>query len=446
MEKNEFNWKYYVQTFGCQMNVHESEKFAGMLASLKMTEAQSPAEADIVVINTCTIRESAEKKIESFIGNLKANKKNGTLKCLAVAGCMTQQDNRAAELVKRFPFIDIIIGTHNLVDFKDIFLAWHREHKNKIEIIEKRASGKDANEFYRTSGVNAYVNISFGCNNYCTYCIVPYVRGREVSRPMQDILDEVKELLSSGYKQITLLGQNVNSYGNDVDDETVNFPNLLKEIDKLDYKFRLRFMTSHPKDLSDDLIDVIANGKHICHSIHLPVQSGSSAVLEKMNRRYTREHYLGIIKKIKEKIPDVGLTTDIIVGFPGETEEDFNETMSLIEEVGYQQIFGFIYSRRKGTVADKMENQVPLAVKKARLAKLIEKEREIASKISEQQVGKTIEVLVEGTNKNYLACSSEQNKNVNVLLENGDTAEKYIGEFKTVTITRSKLTVLYGKF
>lgn len=446
MEKNEFNWKYFIQTFGCQMNVHESEKFAGMLSSLKMSEASDAKDADIVVINTCTIRESAEKKIESFIGNLKANKKSGKLKCLAVAGCMTQQDSRAEELKKRFPFIDIIIGTHNLVDFKEIFLSWYKEHKSKIAIIDKRESGKDANEFYRTSGVNAYVNISFGCNNYCTYCIVPYVRGREISRPMQDILDEVKSLLNEGYKQITLLGQNVNSYGNDIEDENVSFPNLLKAIDKFDYKFRLRFMTSHPKDLSDELIDTLANSKHICHSIHLPVQSGSSYILDKMNRKYTREHYLSIIKKIKEKIPDVGLTTDIIVGFPGETEEDFNETLSLIKEVGYQQIFGFIYSRRKGTVADKMENQIPLAIKKERLAKLIELEREIASKISESQVGKTIEVLIEGTNKNYLACSSEQNKNVYVALEKDASAESYIGDFRQVTITKSKLTVLYGKF
>ena len=444
MEKNFKNWNYFIQTFGCQMNVHESEKLAGVLKELGMGEAESQSEADIVVINTCAIRESAEKKIESFIGNLKSPKLKGKVKCVVLVGCMTQQSGKAENIKKKFPFVDLIIGTMNLSNFKDLFLEWATKNKSKIEILESR-TGKDITDIYRTSGVNAWVNISFGCNNFCTYCIVPYVRGREISRPMSDIVSEVKTLLDQGYKQITLLGQNVNSYGNDIEDENITFANLLREIDKLDYKFRLRFMTSHPKDLNDDVINAIKNGTHICHSIHLPAQSGSSAILNAMNRKYTREHYIGLVGKIKKEIPDVGLTTDIIVGFPGETEEDFFDTLSLIKQARYQQIFGFIYSKRKGTVAEKMQNQVPLPEKKARLTKLIDLERQIASEISSDYVGSSVEVLIEGTNKNYLVGTTDQNKNVNIVMPDGKTIDDYLGEFVRVRINSSKLTVLYGE-
>ncbi len=444
MEYTFKNWRYKIQTFGCQMNVHESEKVAGILKSLGMVATELQEEASIVVINTCAIRESAEKKIESFIGNLKALKRNGTLKCVAVLGCMTQAENKSDELRKKFPFIDIIIGTHNLANFKSLLFNWQKFNKAQIEIIDSRNVG-DVSDVYRTSGVNAWVNISFGCNNFCTYCIVPYVRGRELSRPMDEIIDEVECLLKNGYKQITLLGQNVNSYGNDIDDKNINFASLLTKLDALDYKFRLRFMTSHPKDISDEVIDVIATSKHICHSLHLPVQSGSTSILQAMNRKYSREHYLERIKKIKEQIPDIGLTTDIIVGFPGETDQDFLDTLSLIEEVGYQQIFGFLYSKRRGTEAEKMENQVPLTLKKQRLAKLIEVERDVASAISNEAVGSEVEVLIEGTNKQYLVGSTEQNKNVNITLPKNAIASNLIGEFVKVKIISSKLTVLYGE-
>ncbi len=444
MENTFKNWKYYIQTFGCQMNVHESEKLAGVLENLKMEETANAKEADVVVINTCAIRDSAEKKIESFIGNLKAPKQKGIVKCVVLVGCMTQQDGRAELIKKKFPFVDLIIGTMNLSNFKSLFLEWAKSKKSQIEILENR-TGKDIEDVYRTSGVNAWVNISFGCNNFCTYCIVPYVRGREISRPMEEIIEEVKSLLDKGYKQITLLGQNVNSYGNDIEDDNITFANLLREIDKLDYKFRLRFMTSHPKDLNNDVIDAIKNGTHICHSIHLPAQSGSTKVLTEMNRKYTREHYMSLVEKIRKEIPDVELTTDIIVGFPGETEEEFEETLSLIRFAKYQQIFGFIYSKRKGTVAEQMENHIPLAVKKERLARLIELEREIASEISKSYVGKVVEVLVEGTNKGYLVGSTDQNKNVNIVMQDGQNANDLIGSFVKVCITSSKLTVLYGE-
>lgn len=444
MENTFKNFKYFIQTFGCQMNVHESEKVAGVLHTLGMTETTSTQDADVVVINTCTIRENADKKIESFIGNLKQLKKQGITKCIVVFGCLVQIEEKVTALKQKFPFIDIVFGTMNLDSFKSLFLAWAKENKQIIELKQSRTA-KDIKECYRTSGTNAWVNISFGCNNYCTYCIVPYVRGREISRPMEDILEEVQEILSNGYKQITLLGQNVNSYGNDVEDKNVTFANLLREIDKFDYKFRLRFMTSHPKDISPEVVDVIKNSTHICHYLHLPVQSGSTKILNAMNRKYTREHYLDTIKMVKEKIPDIGLTTDIIVGFPGETEEDFEDTLSLVKEVGYQQIFGFNYSRRKNTVADKMENQIPLATKKERLQRLIELERTLASEISEKQVGQTVEVLIEGTNKNYLSGSTDQNKNVNITLPTNKKPEDFIGKFVNCKITKSKLTVLYGE-
>ncbi len=444
MEKNYKNWNYFIQTFGCQMNVHESEKMAGVLKNLGMGEAVSPTEADVVVINTCAIRESAEKKIESFIGNLKNPKAKGIVKCVVLVGCMTQQTGRAESIKKKFPFVDLIIGTMNLSNFKELFLEWGNSNKSQIEILEARTN-KDIEEINRTSGVNAWVNISFGCNNFCTYCIVPYVRGREISRPMPDIISEVKGLLEKGYKQITLLGQNVNSYGNDIEDENITFANLLREIDKLDFKFRLRFMTSHPKDLNDDVIRAIKEGKHICHSIHLPAQSGSTKVLKEMNRKYSREHYFGLVSRIKEQIPDVELTTDIIVGFPDESDEDFEDTLSLIRFARYQQIFGFIYSKRRGTVAEKMQNQIPLPVKKERLARLIELEREIASEISASYVGKIVEVLIEGTNKNFLVGSTDQNKNVNIVMPENTKIEELVGNFVDVKITSSKLTVLYGE-
>lgn len=444
MENNVKNWTYYIQTFGCQMNVHESEKLAGVLKSLGLTECFDPKKADVAILNTCAIRESAELKIESFIGNLKKPKQEGFTKCIALVGCMTQQDNKAAEIKKKFPQVDIIIGTHNLANFKELFLEFVNTHKSQIQILDKRLN-KDIEEVYRTSGTNAWVNISFGCNNFCSYCIVPYVRGREISRPQNEIVNEVEDLLKQGYKQITLLGQNVNSYGNDLDDKNVNFSNLLRQIDQLPYKFRLRFMTSHPKDLSDELIDTIAESKHVCHGIHLPVQSGSTTCLERMNRKYTREHYLNIVRKIKSKISDVELTTDIIVGFVGETDEEFEDTISLIKEVKYQQIFGFLYSKRKGTAAEKMDGHLPLSVKKERLARLIETEREIASEISKSYVGKTVEVLIEGTNKTFLVGSTDQNKNINISLPQGYKAEDLIGKFAQVEVTGSKLTVLYGK-
>ena len=440
----EFCMKYFINTYGCQMNVHESEKLAGILEKLGYTLSDNMFDSDIVVFNTCCIRESAEQKIMGNIGELKKHKMSHKDMIIAVCGCMTQQVGYAEMLVKKFPFIDIVFGTHNLSKFEE-FIEKKKKSKKRVVSIDETEDirDRDSMEKVRTSGVNAWVNISYGCNNFCTYCIVPYVRGREVSRPMDDIVAECEELLKEGYKQITLLGQNVNSYGNDIDDENITFANLLKQIDELDYDFRLRFMTSHPKDIQSAVIDTIASSKHISHYLHLPVQSGSNSVLHAMNRRYTREIYLSKIDEIKAKIPDIQFSSDIIVGFPGETEEDFEATMDLVKTVRYEQLFMFIYSKRKGTVAEKMENQVDIKVKKERLSRLIELEREIGSEISETFVGKTVRVLVEEKSpkkEGYLVGSIDQGKAITI---KGD--ESLIGSFQNVKVTSAKLTTLTGE-
>ena len=435
--------KYYINTYGCQMNVHESEKLAGILENLGYTLADSDTTADVVVFNTCAIRESAEQKIFGNIGMLKNVKAKNPNMIIAICGCMSQQNGYAEQIVKKYPYVDIIFGTHNLAKFED-FLKQKQSKKRVIEVVDTEDIRlRDSMKVSRTSGVNAWVNITYGCNNFCTYCIVPYVRGREVSRPMQDIIAEVESLLKQGYKQITLLGQNVNSYGNDIEDSSVNFANLLNKLDSLPYKYRLRFMTSHPKDLSEEVVKTMANSKNICHYLHLPVQSGSNSVLKAMNRKYTREHYLSLIEMARKYMPDIEFSSDIIVGFPGETEQDFEDTVSLVSQVKYQQLFTFIYSRRKGTVADTMENQVDIKIKKQRLSKLIEVEHEIASQISQKYLNKTVEVLVEGVHpkkKGYLMGSTDFGKTISFA---GN--ESLMGSFINVKVEKANHTTLTGK-
>lgn len=435
--------KYYINTYGCQMNVHESEKLAGILENSGYTLANSDTESDVVVFNTCAIRESAEQKIFGNIGMLKSVKQQNPNMIIAICGCMSQQNGYADQIIKKYPYVDIIFGTHNLAQFER-FLKLKQTQKRVVEVVESEDIAlRDSMKVSRTSGVNAWVNITYGCNNFCTYCIVPYVRGREVSRPMQHIICEVEHLLKNGYKQITLLGQNVNSYGNDIPDENVNFAHLLKELDKLPYKYRLRFMTSHPKDLSEEVVKVMASSKNICHYLHLPVQSGSDDILKAMNRRYTSKHYLGLIEMARKYMPDIEFSSDIIVGFPGETEEDFVDTLNLVKKVRYQQLFTFIYSRRKGTVADKMENQVDIKIKKQRLSRLIEEERAIASQISQSYVGKTVEVLVEGVHpkkSGYLMGSTDFGKTISFAGE-----PNLLGDFVLVEVQKANHTTLTGK-
>lgn len=435
---------YLIKTYGCQMNVHESEKLAGILEKMGYTLCSQEADADLVLFNTCAIRESAEQKIYAHIGELKKLKAKNKNMIIALCGCMTQQKNYPENIMKKFPFVDIIFGTHNIADFEKFIEKRKQSKKRVIDIQETEdIACRDNMPKKRTSGINAWVNIMYGCNNFCTYCIVPYVRGREISRPLDDIKNEVQELVNQGYKQITLLGQNVNSYGNDINDDKTSFANLLKTLDQIDGDFRLTFMTSHPKDISDEVLETVGKSKHILHYLHLPVQSGSDKILKAMNRKYTVEWYIDRIKTARKFIPDVEFSSDIIVGFPGETEEDFLKTMALAKVVNYEQMFMFIYSKRKGTVAEKMENQVELSVKKERLRRLIELQNQLGSKVSEKYVGKTFDVLVcdkHPKKKGYMIGTTFTNKNVCFL-----GSSEMIGKTVKVYIESNKLTVLNGK-
>ena len=364
--------KYFIVTYGCQMNVHESEKIAAILERKGYEACGNREEADIIVFNTCAIREGAEDRVFGNVGNLKKMKRRNKNLIIAVCGCMTQKSQTAEYLMRTFPFVDIVLGTFNLTklgDYIDAVKTGRQLHLFEEGEIDETLSYK------RTSGENAWVNIMQGCNNFCTYCIVPYVRGREKSRKPENILNEIREIIKEKkYKKITLLGQNVNSYGNDREDG-VNFAALLKMICNLEGDFKLSFMTSHPKDLTDEVIDVIANEDKIEKYIHLPAQSGNNRILHLMNRRYTREKYLDIIKKIRAKIPNCRITSDFIVGFPTETDEEFEDTFSLVKEVRYDSIFAFMYSPREGTVASKMEGQIEDKIKHERVNRLLKLEK-----------------------------------------------------------------------
>jgi len=385
---------YHIVTYGCQMNVHESEKIAGALAELGYTATEDINTADIVVFNTCCIRENAENHAYGNIGMLKKLKAQNRDMIIAVGGCLPQQLHKADVLHEKFPYVDIIFGTHNLDKLKDYIIKKQHRKKALIKIEECDGSVSEGDTPLRTSYPNAWVNITYGCNNFCSYCIVPYVRGRERSRRSENILSEVKSLVSEGYKEITLLGQNVNSYNNGNDD--IPFYKLLEEVAAIDGKFRLRFMTSHPKDFSEDLAKAIASNKKICHCVHLPVQSGSDRILKAMNRHYTKNDYLKKVEILKKYVPDCAITTDIIVGFPGETEEDFKQTLSLVKEVNYASAFTFVYSKRDGTKAAAMDGQIPEDVSKRRIMELIKLVNEQTREHSAKFVGTETEVLCEG--------------------------------------------------
>ncbi len=385
---------YHITTYGCQMNVHESEKIAGILSSLGYENCDNIEDADIAVFNTCCIRENAENHAFGNIGMLKKLKAKKKGMIIAVGGCLTQQIGKADILHDKFPYVDIIFGTHNLGKLKEYVIKKQSQKKSVIEVLESEGEISENEKPLRTSYPNAWINITYGCNNFCTYCIVPYVRGRERSRKSEDIINEAKELISLGYKELTLLGQNVNSYANGTDD--ITFPELLKKIANLDGKFRLRFMTSHPKDFSEELAKVIAENPKICNAVHLPVQSGSDRILKAMNRRYTSADYLKKVEILKKYVPDCTITTDLIVGFPTESDEDFNDTLSLVKEVGFSSAFTFVYSKREGTVAAKMDGQIPEEVSKKRIMQLISLVNSQTREQSAEYVGKTIEILCEG--------------------------------------------------
>lgn len=384
---------FCVTTFGCQMNARDSEKLRGILKEIGYLEADEET-ADFVIYNTCTVRENANTRVYGRLGQLKPRKKQNPHMMIGLCGCMMQEPEVIEKLKKSYSFVDIIFGTHNIFKFAELIVQRLASGKPVIDIWEGTDAIVEDLPNQRKYAFKSGINIMFGCNNFCSYCIVPYVRGRERSREPQAILREIRRLADDGVVEIMLLGQNVNSYGKTLD-HPVTFAELLTEIEKIDKIKRIRFMTSHPKDLSDELIEVMSRSTKICRHLHLPVQSGSSRILQKMNRRYTKEQYLELTEKIRKAVPGISLTTDIIVGFPGETEQDFQETLDLVRKVRYDSAFTFIYSRRTGTPAASMEDQVPEDVVKDRFQRLLKEVQDIASEVCAVHEGTTQEALVE---------------------------------------------------
>ena len=429
---------YKIITYGCQMNVHESEKLAGMLESLNYKMTDDTKKADIIVFNTCSIREGAVSKAFGNIGALKQLKHDNKNLIIAVGGCMTQNKQDALKLKRTFPFVDIIFGTHNLHKFKQYLIDFNFNHERIFNIWEREDGVPNMTEVYRTSGLNAWVNINFGCNNFCAYCIVPYVRGRERSRNMDELINECKGLIEEGYKTITLLGQNVNSYGNDINDANLTFANLLSTVANLEGDFIVKFMTSHPKDLTDEVIDVVANNPKVSKAVHLPVQSGSNDVLLKMNRGYTVEHYLEIVNKLKQKVKNLNISSDFIVGFPGETEEDFKKTKELIEAIEYDNLFAYIFSKRNGTKAANMADQVPYEIKNRRVNELLNLQKTIAERTRNKLVGREINVLLNTFKNNKYYAKTDAGRIVELAGENINLSNFY--KAKVLAVDHKKIT------
>ena len=388
---------FCVTTFGCQMNARDSEKLVGILEEIGYKEETNEEKADFVIYNTCTVRENANLRVYGRLGQLKRVKKNNPHMMIGLCGCMMQEAHVVEKLKKSYKFVDVIFGTHNIYKFAELIANRFESDEMVIDIWKDTDKIVEDLPSERKFSFKSGVNIMFGCNNFCSYCIVPYVRGRERSRSPKDIIREIEKLVADGVVEVMLLGQNVNSYGKNLD-EPMTFAQLLVEIEKIEGLERIRFMTSHPKDLSDELIEVMKNSKKICKHLHLPVQSGSTEILKQMNRRYTKEQYLDLVQRIKNAIPDISLTTDIIVGFPGETEEDFFETMDVVKKVRYDSAFTFIYSKRTGTPAAIMENQVPEDVVKDRFDRLLKEVQDISSDVCRIHEGSTQPVLVESLN------------------------------------------------
>ena len=443
---------YRIVTYGCQMNVHESEKIAGLLEGMGAAAAKDGERADIVVFNTCCIRDTAERRALGNIGVIKGEKRKDPSLIIAVCGCMTQQEGAAEMIKERYPYVDIVLGTRNIFRLpeeikrvQDARAAMKKRSDKRYrafdtEYAEDYLALDEATPVTRTSFPNAWVNIIYGCNNFCTYCIVPYVRGRELSRPMPAVLDEVKRVVDEGYKEITLLGQNVNSYGHDLSGGE-SFEALLRAIDRIDGKFRVRFMTSHPKDLTDGVIAAMAESDKICSNIHLPVQSGSDKVLRDMNRRYTRDRYFSLIEKLRSAMPDIGITTDVMVGFPTETEDDFADTMDLVRRVRFSNAFTFIYSPRKGTPAASM-TQIPYAVKRRRIGELIKLQNSVTKELSEDYVGGVYEVLAEDVSPKHEGMLCGRTESGRLVTFPG--APERIGEFVKVRINEARSASLTG--
>ena len=406
---------YHVTTFGCQMNARDSEKLVGILDEVGYTEVEDE-NADFVIYNTCTVRENANQRVYGRLGYLHSIKKKKPHTMIALCGCMMQEAQVVEKLKKSYSFVNLIFGTHNIYKFSELIVTALESDRMVIDIWKDTDKIVEDLPSERKYAFKSGVNIMFGCNNFCSYCIVPYVRGRERSRNLKDIVREIEKLVEDGVKEVMLLGQNVNSYGKNLE-EPVTFAQLLKEIEKIEGLERIRFMTSHPKDLSDELIEVMKDSKKICRHLHLPLQSGSSRILKIMNRHYDKERYLTLVEKIKTAMPDISLTTDIIVGFPGETEEDFLETMDVVKKVRFDSAFTFLYSKRTGTPAAVMENQIPPEVSSNRFQRLLDLQTEISHEINASYVGKTTTALFDDecdAGEGYISGRSFENLVVRV--------------------------------
>ncbi len=441
-EKHGHSRKMYCVTMGCQMNAHDSEKLKGMLLEMGYEEADNEDNADFVIYNTCCIRANAEEKVYGKLGWLKNRKRKEPELIVAICGCMTQQDTVIEKIHKTYNFVDIIFGTFNLYKLPELLVSRIESGSEVCDIWKEHGEIVEDLPTVREHKYKSSVNIMYGCNNFCTYCIVPYVRGRERSREVDDILKEIKELVSDGVKEVMLLGQNVNSYGKTLENPE-SFAELLRKINEIDGLERIRFMTSHPKDLSDELIDAMRDCDKVCKYLHLPVQSGSSKILEKMNRRYTKEKYLELVDKIKAEIPDIMLSTDIIVGFPGETEEDFQETLDIIKKVKYSTAFTFIYSKRTGTPAATMEDQIPEDIVKDRFDRMLHILNPIIHEVNNSQVGKVIDVLVEEVSKNDEKIMTGRGDNNSLIHFEG--SKDLIGQIIKVKIIDNKTFYLIGE-
>lgn len=432
---------YTTVTFGCQMNSKDSEKLSGILEIAGFIPSESE-EATLVIYNTCTVRENANTKVYGRIGYLGSLKKKHPEMIIALCGCMMQEEQVVEKIKKSYPFVDIIFGTHNIFRLAELLYQRLLTKKRVIELWENTDQIVEELPSEIKYSFKAGVNIMFGCNNFCSYCIVPYVRGRERSRRMEDILDEVKRLTDQGIIEVMLLGQNVNSYGKTLQDP-ITFAKLLQQVEQIEKIKRIRFMTSHPKDLSDELIEVMKNSKKICRHLHLPVQSGSTRILQQMNRKYTKEDYLHLVERIRDAIPDISLTTDIIVGFPGETEQDFEETLDIVRRVCYDSAYTFLYSKRSGTPAAQLKEQIEPQIAKERFQRLLKVIQETSSERLKKLTGTIQQVLVEEQNtqqSGYLTGRLDNNLLVHFLGE-----KSLIGQLHNVKLTECKGFYYFGE-
>lgn len=436
------NRQFYIETFGCQMNEYDSEKISGLLNSQGYMETTLRDEADLIIFNTCLIRENAENRLYGNLGEVKRLKLANKEKIVAVCGCMPQNQKVREKMLKMYPFIDLIFGTNTYDQLPELLYDIEQKKKKKvISIVENSDNLKEEVPKSRKFSHKAFVNIMYGCNNFCSYCVVPYTRGRERSRDRQEIIEEVIALGLTGYKEITLLGQNVNSYGNDIDDR-YQFPDLLRDLNKVEGIERIRFISSHPKDVNLEFIKAIKECNKVCSQIHLPVQSGSTKVLQEMNRKYSREQYLEFVRMAKAEISDISISTDIITGFPGETEDDFNDTLSLVEEVQFDSAFTFIYSIRPGTTAGKRTDQIDDKIKHERFDRLLKKLYPIFEANNLQYIGRTVAVLVDDVSKNketYLTGRTESGKLVHFVGDND-----LIGQIVNVRIEKARTWYIEG--